>query len=479
MFDELFSSSHLRGALSVVFVLGIEVAAAEDNWPRFRGPHGTGAAETGTPPDSWSTRDNVSWATEIPGRGWSSPIVWGERVFVTSAINLGGQFKEPSTGIYGNDYIAELASQGLSDDEVLERLVSRDIELTSDTDAVRYMVYALDANSGAIVWEREAHRGAPFGGRHRKNTYASETPVTDGERVYVYFGNVGLYAYSMAGELAWERHWKPQPIYLDFGTASSPVLHKDRIYIQHDNQEDSFLAAVDKKTGEEIFRVARDGGDSMIRSGWSTPFVWEHPGRTEIVTVGLGRAISYDESGNELWRLSGLTGQATPTPLAGNGLLFLATGSQGESNRPVFAVKPGGTGDISLAEGASSNEFVAWTHPRASAYTSSPLLYGGRLYIVNDNGILAVHDAHNGERLYRARVGGGGHTFSASPFAYDGKVFFTSEDGDTFVARDNGDRYEEIGRNSLEEMSFASPAIVGDSVFLRTQTKLYRITAAP
>lgn len=172
-------------------------------------------------------------------------------------------------------------------------------------------------------------------------------------------------------------------------------------------------------------------------------------------------------------------GKATPTPLAGEGLLFVATGSQGESNRPVFAVRPGGSGDISLAEGEDANDYVAWTHPRFSAYTSSPLLVNGRLYIVNDNGILAVHDAKTGERLYRARVGGGGHTFSASPFAYGGKVFFLSEDGDTFVAKESGDTYEEIGKNSLGEMSFASPAIAGDSLFVRTQTKLYRITDAP
>ena len=454
---------------------------AEDNWPRFRGPHGNGVATTDTPPDTWSTTQNIAWATEIPGRGWSSPIVWGNRIFVTSAVSTDGSFKEPSTGIYGNDYVAELSGQGLSDDEVLERVVSRDIELATETEAIRYVVYALDTGTGEIVWERRAHRGKPFGGRHRKNTYASETPTTDGERVYVYFGNVGLYAYSMSGELEWEHHWEPQPIYLDFGTASSPVVHGDRVYIQHDNQNESFLAAVDKKTGKEVFRVEREFGDPMIRSGWASPYVWEHPGRTdiEIVTVGLGRAVSYDESGNELWRLSGLTGKATPTPLSGLGLLYLATGSQGESNRPVFAVKPGASGDISLADGEVSNDFVAWTHPRASAYTSSPLLVGGRLYIVNDNGILAVLDAKSGERLYRARVGGGGHTFSASPFAYDGKVFFLSEDGDTFVAREGSDAYEELGNNSLGEMSFASPAIAGDNLFVRTQTKLYRITDAP
>lgn len=464
---------------SVAVLLTATTTASEDNWPRFRGPHGTGAAETGSPPDAWSTTENVAWVREIPGRGWSSPIVWGNRVFVTSAVSTDGSFKEPSTGIYGNDYVAELSEQGLSEDEILARVVSRDIELAAETEAIRYMLYALDVQTGEIVWVQEAHRGKPFGGRHRKNTYASETPVTDGEHIYVYFGNVGLYAYTLSGELAWETHWEPQPIYLDFGTASSPVVHRDRVYVQHDNQNESFLAAVDKKTGKEVFRAERAFGNPMIRSGWATPFVWEHAERTEVIAVGLGQAVSYDEDGRELWRLSGLTGQATPTPLAGEGLLFVATGSQGESNRPVFAIKPGGSGDISLAEGETSSEFVAWTHPRASAYTSSPLLVSGQLYIVNDNGILSVFDASHGKRLYRARVGGGGHTFSASPFAFGGKVFFLSEDGDTFVAKAGGDTYEELHTNSLGEMSFASPAIAGDSLFVRTQTKLYRIKDGP
>ena len=268
---------------------------AEDNWPKFRGPQGTGVASESSPPDTWTTTKNVAWVRDIPGRGWSSPIVWGDRIFVTTAISTDGAFKEPSTGIYGNDYVAELADQGLSDDEIMARVVSRDIELAKETESIRYMLYALDAASGEVVWKQEAHRGKPFGGRHRKNTYASETPVTDGEHVYVYFGNVGLYAYTMKGELAWKKQWTPQPIYLDFGTASSPAVHGNRVYVQHDNQEESFLAAVDKKTGEEIFHTTRDFGNPMIRSGWASPFVWEHPGRTEVIAVGLGLAVSYDE----------------------------------------------------------------------------------------------------------------------------------------------------------------------------------------
>jgi outer membrane protein assembly factor BamB len=184
--------------------------------------------------------------------------------------------------------------------------------------------------------------------------------------------------------------------------------------------------------------------------------------------------MSYDTEGKELWRMSGITG-AIPTPLAGPEMLYIATGSQGEANRPVFAVRPGASNDISLKEGEESNEYVVWHHPRVSAYIPSPLLYKDRLYFVRDNGILSVFDAKTGERLFRARVGGGGHTFGSSPWAYDGKVFFLSEDGDTFVAWP-GKTYEEIGMNSLGEMCLASPAISGDSLFIRTKTKLYRIS---
>ena len=192
------------------------------------------------------------------------------------------------------------------------------------------MVYAIDAETGALLWERVAHEGKPFGGRHRKNTYASETPATDGERLFVYFGNVGLFAYSLDGELEWEHRFPPRPIYLDFGTAASPAVDSERVYVQCDNQEESFLAAVDKRTGKELWQIARGvGNKGMIRSGWSTPFLWATPARNEIVALGHGLAISYDVDGKELWRLSGLTGQATPTAIANDGLLYQEPGLKG------------------------------------------------------------------------------------------------------------------------------------------------------
>ena len=442
-------------------------------WPQFRGPAGAGILTDGTLPTAWSTKTNVAWSVEVKGRGWSSPVAWNDTVFVTSAIS-DGAFKEPSTGIFGNDYAAELMKQGLSEEEMMKRVVARDIELTGDTGDIRYMVYAFDAKSGKLAWQHQAHQGAPFGGRHRKNTYASETPATDGERLYVYFGNVGLFAYSLDGKPLWNTRFEPQKMYLDFGTAASPVVHDGRVFVVHDNDGKSFAAAIDAKTGKHLWKVDRELKSAMT-SGWSTPFVWTHAARTELIVIGRAHAVSYDPAtGSELWRIGGLTGQSTPTPIAADGLLYLATGSQGESNRPVFAVRPGASGDITLPKGQEASEFVAWSHPRASAYTSSPLVYRGRMYVVNDNGILTVFDSKTGKEIYKARAGGTGNTFSASPWAADGKVYLLSEDGHTFII-EAGDSYKELAKNSLDEMSFASPALAPDTLFMRTQSKLYRI----
>jgi outer membrane protein assembly factor BamB len=444
-------------------------------WPQFRGPAGAGVLAEGTLPTAWSTKQNVKWSVEVEGRAWSSPVAWDNTVYVTSAISPGNKYKEPSTGIFGNDYAAELIKQGLSEEEMMKRVVSRDIELTSDTGEIRYMVFAFDTNTGKLRWQQEAHKGAPFGGRHRKNTYASETPATDGERLYAYFGNVGLFAYSLDGKALWNTRFEPQKMYLDFGTAASPVVDDGRVFVVHDNDGKSFAAAIDAKTGKQLWKVDRDLPAGGITSGWSTPFVWKHAARTELIVIGRAHAVSYEPAtGKELWRIGGLTGQSTPTPIAADGLLYLATGSQGESNRPVFAVRPGASGNITLAKGQESSEFVAWFHPRASAYTSSPLVYRGRMYVVNDNGILTVFDSKTGKEIYKTRAGGTGNTFSASPWAADGKVYLLSEDGHTFII-EAGDSYKELAKNSVDEMSFASPALASNTIFLRTQTKLYRI----
>jgi outer membrane protein assembly factor BamB len=463
--------------LGVIAFTSLARAFDPSEWPQFRGPGGTGVADGSSLPEHWSATDNVAWVVDVPGRGWSSPIVWHDRVFVTTAVNP-GTFKAPSKGVFGNDFAAELEKQGLSEEEILKRVVARDIEVTGEAGDISYQVLALDVKTGTILWKQEAHHGRPFGGRHRKNTYASETPATDGERIYASFGgNVGLFCYSMDGTRLWAHTWPPQPVYLDLGTASSPVIHGGRVYQLHDNDGESFLAALEQETGKEVWNVKRtDVAADGVTSGWSTPFVWENGLRTEIVTIGHGFVISYDTDGRELWRLKGMT-PATPSPVASDGLLYVGSGSQGEANRPLVAIRPGATGDISLADGQTSNAYVAWSLPRFSGYTPSPLVYRGRVYAVNDNGVLQVADAKTGAEIYKARVGGGGQTFSSSPVASQGRVYVLSEDGDAFVLR-AGDRYDELAKNSLGELSLASPAADADSLYVRTLTKLYRIRGA-
>jgi outer membrane protein assembly factor BamB len=433
----------------------------------------TGIAPGSRIPERWSGGQNVSWKREIPGHGWSSPIVWGDTLFVTSGISS-KPFKQPTPGLYGNDYIAELTAQGLSNQEIMRKVRERDNEAPEESDQIRYMVYALDARTGNVKWEREAHKARPSGGRHRKNTYASETPFTDGERVYVSFGqNVGLFCYSMDGKLLWKKHWPPQPIYLDFGTASSPTVYDGRVYLLHDSEADSYMTALDAKTGDEIWRTSRPR-TGLPKSSWTTPFVWKNTVRTEIVTTGHGLVLSYGLDGTELWRVTGMS-MPTASPFAWNGMLFAGTGSQGDANRPFLAIKPGASGDITLAEGATRNDFILWRHPRASGYTPSALVHDGRAYLIHDTGILTVLNAQSGKQIYKVRVGGGGgHTFSASPVAVGNRILLLTEEGSMFIIR-AGDEYEEVAKNDLAEMSLASPAVAHGAIYIRTQSKLYRI----
>jgi outer membrane protein assembly factor BamB len=461
---------------AMLSALAVSTAAAnpkpEETWPGFRGHAMSGIAPGPAVVEKWSATENVRWKIELPGQGWSSPIVWGDTVFVTSGIS-GKPFKEPTPGLYGNEYIAELQRQGLPDAEILKRVRARDNESPEESDEIRYMVYAIDAKSGRIKWEREAFKSKPFGGRHRKNTYASETPFTDGERVYASFGqNVGLVCYSMDGTLLWTKQFTPQPIYLDFGTASSPAAHDGRIYLLHDSEQESYLTALEAKTGTEIWRTARPS-TGFPKSSWTTPFVWVNEKRAEIVTLGHGLILSYGLDGKELWRAGGMS-MPTASPLAWGGWLYVGSGSQGDANRPFLAIKPGASGDITLAAGATSNEFVAFRHPRASGYTPSAIVHDGRAYLVHDTGILAVLNAKTGQELFKVRVGGGGHTFSASPVAAGNRIYFLTEGGSTIVL-EAADHYKEIARNDLDEMSLASPAIAGGAIYIRTATRLFKL----
>jgi outer membrane protein assembly factor BamB len=421
-------------------------APGQDNWPQFRGPTASGVSTNSGLPDTWSATDRVAWKTPIPGRGWSSPIVWGNRIFITTAIKEGGEPEPVKKGLYlGGDRPAP-------------------------SDVHRWMVYCLDLDTGKIVWEKEVHRGVPQHGYHLKNSPASETPVTDGERVYAYFGNVGLFCFDFEGKPLWSKRWESVPTRFGWGTAASPVLHGDRIYVVNDNDKQSFLVALDKKTGEQVWRVARDE-----KSNWATPFVWENAKRTEIITPGTGRVRSYGLDGQRLWELGGMSPITIPTPLAAHGLLYVTSGYVGDRRKPLFAIRPGAAGDISLEEGRVSNEYVAWCQKEAGPYNPSPIVYGDYLYVLYDMGLLACYNAKTGEEAYgKRRIEAKARAFTASPWAYDGKIFCLSEDGDTFVIR-AGPAFELLGKNSLGELCMATPAIVRDGLIIRTESHVFRI----
>jgi outer membrane protein assembly factor BamB len=434
-------------ALALALAIGSSSIGAGAQWPQFRGPGSTGVAESPALPDTWSTTHNVRWRTDVPGQGWSSPIAWGNRVFVTAVVPS-QPVETPQRGLYLKG------------------------ERPTPTIEHRWMVFAIDFATGKIVWEREAHRGVPQTSRHLKNTYASETPVTDGKRVYVLFGNVGMFAYELDGTPAWSARIDARQTRNGWGTGASPALHGGRLYVVHDNEEAPELIAIDASTGKVIWRVARKEG-----SNWSTPLVWQHKARTEIVTAGTVAVRSYGLDGSLLWELRPMSTHVIPSPFARDGLLYVSSGYVGDSTRPVYAIRPGASGDISLKAGETSNAFVAWSLPQGGTYNTSPIVYRDFYYTLFDRGFFTCHDARTGKEIYtKVRLDPAAGAFTASPWAYNGKLFAMSEDGVTYVIQ-AGREFKLLGRNSLDEFTMASPAIHQDSLVIRTATGLYRISA--
>ena len=431
-----------------------EAVALEGNWPQFRGPGGNGVANAELPL-IWSTTENIAWVSDIPGRGWSSPIVWASRVFVTSGLEP----EIPSRGF-----------AGLGGDDIPRE----DMLLPEDfSEPVRYMLYCLDVETGQTLWSREAHRGVPLAPIHVKNSLATETPATDGERVYAYFGAVGLFAYSLDGELLWKHAVTARKMYYDVGPGSSPVVADGRVYLLRDSDEESFLIALDAETGEELWRVHRRQSHPETGSSWMTPLYWENSARAEIVTTTAGIIASYATDGTELWRIENAIRDTVASPVAFGDVAYIPVGSVWENDRPVYAVRAGASGDISSEKVTGSDAFVRWRQRIGASYLPSPLVYRGNIYVVGDRGILAVYDALTGERRHRARIGDG-TGFSSSPWANRGKVFLLGEEGDTFVIEAGGE-LEILATNSLDEHTQANAAVAHNSLFIRTATRLYRI----
>jgi outer membrane protein assembly factor BamB len=446
--------------LSAILVLTVVPAPTvhAQHWQQFRGPQAGVATDDPRLPDTWTTTENVAWSIDIPGRSWSSPIVWDDHVFVVTAVNT----KAPNQPL--NPVVTYLARS-------LGGTMSG-ADITKPTDEHRWTLYDIDVRTGRTRWERQIQAALPLQPVHQKNSYASETPITDGERVYVYLGYAGLFAFDLNGAPVWSKPIDAPRMRTGWGTAASPVLHNGRIYIVNDNEDRSFIAAFDARTGAQVWRTAREDE----RSNWATPFVWQNEQRTEIVTTGTRKVRSYDTNGNLLWELAGMTSIHAVTPVAGHGLLFVSSGYFPDNPRPTYAIRPGARGDISLKAGETSNEFIAWSNPTLASAYPSPLVLGDQYYTLMDRGFLTSNDPRTGKEVYgRQRIAVDSGTFTASPWAYNGKIFAISEDGDTFVMQ-AGPSFKLLGRNALDEMTLASPAVANGSLFIRTATKLYRIT---
>ncbi len=441
-------TTQMIAAVLLAAALVMSGAAAAQNWPAFRGINSSGVAEGPAIPSKWDVEsgENILWKREIPGFGHSGPIVWGDLVFVTTAVSATGE-----GGVNPR-------AQGMT---------------VADAGDFQWRLYALDRKTGEVVWERAAHQGVPRSRRHPQSSQASSTPVTNGKVVVAYFGTEGLYAYDLQGNPLWKREMGTinTALYFDpdivYGTASSPVIYRDTVIIQADKDKDSFIAAYSLKDGKEVWRVARDEFPS-----WSTPVLVTGGKRDELITQAHKFTRSYDPAtGKELWRFGGNGEQHIPSPVLADGVLYFAT--QGSDLSPVYAIRPGATGDISIAAGQPHHKHIAWYLPRAGVHIVSPLVYRGHLYVCSDQGVISVFDAATGERRYRARLGNGGSHF-ASPVGVDGHIVFFNQEGEAFTIK-TGPRFELVAQNKVGEMVMATPAVSAGTLFVRGAKHLFAI----
>ncbi len=435
-----------RLAAAVLIIASFSLAYAE-NWPSWRGLGGLGVSSEKGIPAKWDLPKSIKWKVEVPGLGHSSPIVWGDRIFVTTAVN-----SDPAEGGWQKGFPQS--------------------DRKPDASEISWKVLCFDKAAGNLLWERTAIARRPLNARHLKNSYASQSPVTDGAYVFAFFGDQGLYCYDFQGNLVWSRNLGAFKMRNNWGMGSSPVLYKNFV-IQTCDQEagGSFIIALDKKTGEIAWKTQREE-----LSSWSTPYVYDKGAHPELI-VNATRAIrSYDpENGKLLWECRGpATSITTPTPTFANGLIIVSSGFIMDPIRPITAFRPGAAGDITLKEGETASDAIVWRQQAAAPYIPSPVAYGGRIYVVLDQGFISCYDATTGKEIYgRTRIDAGA-AFSASPVAMDGMIFCSSEDGDVYVIK-AGDQYELLAKNSLGESIMASPAVSGGNMFIRSIGHLFCI----
>ncbi len=443
-----------RGRFEFGFGLTLLVAmvspAQAEHWPSFRGPNGTGLG-SGSPPTSWNveTGENIKWKTRIPGLAHSSPIVWGDRIFLTTAVSMAGE-ESLQTGWMGGGG-----------------------ESPNESGEWEWHVLCLDKKSGKILWDQTAHRGVPKFKRHVKATHANSTPATDGKHVVSFFASEGLHCHDFDGKLLWKKDLGPIKAApgdgpeLEWGVANSPIICEDKVILQSDSVLSSFWAAFDVTSGSELMRV--DRGDNTT---WCTPAIHKGQKVTQVICNGYKKMAGYDlATGKELWRLNGGGDVPVPTPIVAHDLFFI---TNGHGRRPIYVVRSDASGDLTPSEDKVPTG-LAWYKPIKGSYMPTPIVVGDVFYVADDNGIFTGFDAKTGEQLLRERLPAGGNsTFSASPVHADGRIYTTSEDGQIDVVK-AGRKFEVLASNRMNEICMASPAISDGLLLVRGKDHLFCI----
>jgi outer membrane protein assembly factor BamB len=413
----------------------------KNNWPQFRGPNSNQISVSKDLPLNWDMEENLAWFYEVPGRGWSSPIIWGDKVFFTNAV-----LEDPS--------VLPHAREGERPENPIDAVYN-------------FEVFCLDINSGEEIWKKVAYHGLPKYKTNQDNNYAPETMVTDGEYVYAYFGMTGLYCYDMDGKLIWEKDLGNYPMQSNWGTGTSPLLYNGILYMQIDNEENSFLAALNAKTGEEIWRIDRDE-----KSNWGTPMIWKNSVRTELVTPGVTVHSYNPQNGQLYWKFNTGGGRNSASPTADGDMIFLGNEKRGSSGGILFCLKAGASGDISLKDNESSNDYVVWVLENSGIAMPSPLVYEGLVYIAERNrGRVTCIEAKTGKIIYRNQLTDA-RTFWASPWAGEGKIFFLEEKGTTYVIQ-AGREFKVLAENKLDDGFFSTTAIKDNAYIFRGEKGIY------
>jgi outer membrane protein assembly factor BamB len=435
--------------IAIVLIFLLAACSSDNNWPQFRGPEANNISTEVDLPVEWGNDKNMLWKFKVPGKGWSSPIVWDEKVFITTA------------------YKNKNGSQ--AKDEEMDNPEGADNRTKPDED-YRFEIYCLNKNTGGEIWKETPYLGKPGIVTHRDNTYASETPVTDGKNLYVYFGMRGLFCYDLDGNKIWEKNIGIFPMQSNWGTSSSPILYKDLLILQFDNEENSQILALDKQTGEEKWRTERDE-----ISTWSTPYIWRNKVRTELVTGGKKTRSYNPDTGELLWKIDMRGGRDITSPVGDTEMIYVCNEERRDGGGTLFAIKAGASGDISLDSALSRNDWVEWTQPKSRIAMATPVLYKGYLYgLARNGGTISCFNAKTGEYAFKREKLEGAKSFWASPWAYNDMIFCLDDTGTTHVLQ-SGPEFKVIATNKMDDKFWSSTAIAGGTLIFRGIEYVYGI----